>query len=114
MKKKIKNERSLEIRIYLKPNDKADVVFRKNKVLYRIGILGALRFLANLAGCLLDLKKAGVMQLDGSRMRKWVLEMGLVAEGSAVLQVWEMAENEMKSRFGWAGAAVDLERALSR
>lgn len=114
MKKKIRNERSLEIRIYLKSNDKADVVFRKNKVLYRIGVLGALRFLTALGTCLSNLQRAMVLQLDGTRMRKWILEMGLVAEQHAMLQVWEMAENEMKSRFGWAGLPADLKMALSR
>ena len=114
MKKKIVNERALEIRIYLKSNDKADVVFRKNKVLYRIAIIGTLRFLVNLGNCLTDLRNAMVLQLDGSRMRRWVLEMGLLSDEQAMLKVWEMVGNEFKTRFGWAGAPADLEKALSR
>ncbi len=114
MKKKVTNTRALEIRIYLKSNDKADVVFRKNKVLYRIGVLGALRFLVNLGNCLSGLGKAMVLQLDGPRMRRWVLEMGLIRDEHAMLQVWEMSGEEMKSRFSWTGLSLDLKNALSR
>ena len=112
MKKKNLNERALEIRIYLKSNDKADVVFRKNKVLYRIGIMGAKAFKESLGNCLSDLQRALVLQLDGVRMRKWVLELGLIAEGQAILQVWEKAGNELKARFGWAGNSSHLAKVL--
>ncbi len=114
MKKKIKIERSLEIRIYLRSNDKADVVFRKNKVLFRVGIRGARKFKESLDKCVFDLQKAMVLSLEGTRMKKWVVEAGLVAGECAMLQVWEMAENEMKARFGWAGLPADLKMALSR
>ena len=114
MSKTIKINRSLEISIYLKSNDKADVVFRKKSMLYRIGIREANQFLVSLCNYLLDLQRALVLQLEGNRMRKWVLEMGLATEGNAVLQVWEMVANEMKPCFEWAGLKVELEQAISR
>ncbi|WP_316789593.1 hypothetical protein [Pedobacter frigoris] len=114
MNKAVKINRSLEISIYLKSNNKADVVFRKKSMLYRIGIREANQFLINLGNHLQDLKRALVLQLEGSRMRKWVLELGLAKEEEAVLQVWEMVANEMKPCFEWAGLKTELEQAISR
>ena len=105
---------NLQISVYLKSHDKADVVFRKKDVLYRIGIMGAKKFLVGLADYLMNLRHALLFQLDGKRMRKWVLELGIVADDEAVLQVWEMVAGEMKSCFNWAGSTADLHRAVRR
>ena len=109
-----KIERALEISIYLKSNDKADVVFRKKNVLYRIGILGANGFLISLGNYLMDLQKALKLQLEGGRMRRWILEMGCISDDHAVLQVWEMVAGEMKSCFKWAGTALELQFSVRR
>lgn len=113
MKKQL-NERALEIRIYLKPNDKADVVFRRNKLLYRIKIFGARRFVESLKKGLADLQRALIFELQGTRRRKWVLEMGLISNATALLKVWAPVTDELRPRFEWSGEAAALQAALGR
>lgn len=107
-------KKNLQFSVYREPNDRAEVVFRKKNVLYRIGILGISGFLLSLSNYLLNMQRALVLQLEGRRMRKWVLELGLIANDNAVLQVWEMAGGEMKPCFAWAGTAEELQRAIRR
>jgi|GEM_PF-4259457 len=104
----------LEISIYHKSNDRADVVFRKNKVLHRLGIRKAGAFVTSLGNCLSNLHSGVLLELQGNRMRKWILEMGTIQEERAVLSVLETIGAELRPRFEWRGAAADLERAVKK
>jgi len=114
MKKKgAKNQPSLRISVYKKRQNRASIVFRKNNILHRLTTIDrADKVLWELNNCRNDLRRAAVIQLSNPAKRTWVLEMGLRNEEEAVLNVWEMAQSEMKLRFKWQGDAEVLHNAL--
>ena len=101
------------ISVYRKKGNKVSLVFRKNKVLYRItsvengkGIVNEL----NLYGA--DLVKGNanpqfILKIDSPRNRSRVLEIGLDGE-LAKLYVYEALEGDMKLRFTWTGSKDDI------
>ena len=103
----------IAISVYRKKGNKVSLVFRKNKVLYRItsvengkGIVNEL----NLYGA--DLVKGNanpqfILKIDSPRNRCRVLEIGLDGE-LAKLYVYEALEGDMKLRFKWVGLKNDI------
>nr|WP_068892542.1 hypothetical protein [Pedobacter panaciterrae] len=107
----------IAISVYRKKGNRVSLVFRKNKVLYRItsvengkGIINEL----NLYGA--DLVKGNanpqfILKIDipGNRCR--VLEIGLEGE-LAKLYVYEALERDMKLRFTWIGTKDDIVKGF--
>jgi hypothetical protein len=107
----------IAISVYRKKGNRVSLVFRKNKVLYRItsvengkGIINEL----NLYGA--DLVKGAanrqfILKIDSPRNRCRVLEIGLEGE-LAKLYVYEALERDMKLRFMWLGSKDDILRGF--
>src|SRR5215217_2009322 len=95
--------------IYRKKDNRAELVFRKGKLLYRINAIeGCSRLVTQLSELIVG--KTKVISLRNSRNRKWAVE-AVVNEQAAAVVVWElMADGRSLMRFGWQGTAAELKR----
>ena len=108
---------SLIISIYRRPGKKASVVFRRNKVLYRITTVeDAPAVVKAFRSYEIDLKNKEaepdfVFEIICPRKRHRVVEIGLRGE-KAHLCVYEMAGEELKLCFKWDGSRKVLFQAV--
>jgi len=112
MAKNNKTEANFEISIYPKGGNRAGVVFRRNKVCYRLTTIEkADHFITELKKCI-DLTRSKIINLFGPKNRRWVVEVAGEA-GQTALVVWEMiAEGKVLLRFQWKGSEPEFNAAL--
>ncbi len=110
-KRTLRKEFPLKISIYPQSNGKAELVFRKNgnRILHRIRVSTLKPLLSLLENPEPDLNRPLVLELQGIGTRRWVLELGIVNDADAVLNLWEVSALRMQSRFEWKGSAEDLK-----
>lgn len=103
--------------IYRKKDNRACVVFRRNRMLYRINnIEGCSRLVTDLRATVDRGGKARVIELRSPRNRRWVVEIVSAPEesGRAVVLVWElMLDGVALARFSWRGTAEELKVAFN-
>ena len=99
--------------IYRKKDSKPGLVFRKNRVLYRLGKVEGTEGLARqFDAAAADTAKAGIVELRNGRGRRWVVEVS-AAEGIGMVQVWElMRDGTSLLRFRWQGPVEELKIAF--
>ena len=116
IKKQAGKRDRFSVDIYRKRDNRAEVVFRRNKVLYRINnVEGCSRLMTDLRAAAEQGGKARVIELRSSRTRRWVVEIvsGLVETGKAAVLVWELMQDGVALvRFNWRGAVEELKIAF--
>jgi len=64
-RRRVKNQPALKISVYKKRQNRASIVFRKNKILHRLTTVDrADKLIWELENCRTDLQKAAVIQLS--------------------------------------------------
>ena len=99
--------------IYKRKDSKPEVVFRKNRVLYRLGKVEGTEGLARQFDAAADgATRAGIVELRNGRGRRWVVEVS-AAEGMGMVQVWELLRDGTSLlRFKWQGPIEELKNAF--
>lgn len=117
IKKQAGKRDRFSVDIYRKKDNRACVVFRKNRVLYRINnIEGCSRLVADLQASADQGGKARVIELRSIRNRRWVVEIVFALEerDRAVVLVWELMQDGVALvRFSWRGTAEELKVAFN-
>ncbi|MES2457508.1 MAG: hypothetical protein V4594_18270 [Bacteroidota bacterium] len=90
------------VNIYRKKNNKAEVVFRSEKMLYRLGnVEGCAALDRQLKDAMTETGKTKLIEMRNSRKRRWVAEISSMGGKSAVM-VWELMDNGVSIlRFNW-------------
>lgn len=103
----------LTISIYKRGSDKASLVFRRDRVLYRITTVEPVKFIAgHLNTYLTDLKNGVaerelVLELKSPRNRRHVLEMA-TADDLVTVCVFDLSRGEEGLCFKWSGTTDGL------
>lgn len=102
--------------IYRKKDNRAGVVFRRNRMLYRINNVGGCsRLLTDLRASAERGGKARVIELRSLRNRRWIVEIvpGQEETAMAVVLVWELMDGgSAVVRFSWQGTVEELKNAF--
>ncbi|HMI02591.1 MAG TPA: hypothetical protein VK541_08930 [Pedobacter sp.] len=116
IKKQAGKRDRFSVDIYRKKDNRAGVVFRRNRMLYRINnIEGCSRLLTDLRAAAEQGGKARVIELRSPRNRKWAVEIvsGQQETDRAVVLVWELMDGGIAVvRFSWQGTAEELKIAF--
>jgi hypothetical protein len=110
---------ALIISIYRRADKRASVVFRKNKVLYRITTAEYAQAVVRVfRGYEDDLKRNVadpdfVFEILCPRKRNRVVEIGLAGQ-KAHLYVYEAAGEELKPCFKWSGSRESLRQTVAQ
>lgn len=105
----------LQLNIYLKRNDRACMVFKRNGILYRINNLMKVKdFVMQMKGLAASVKMEvmteAYLELYDHRGKCWVLECTLL-NGVVGLKLWfrdERSAEHLDVRFSWDGPAVEF------
>lgn len=109
----------LQLNIYLKRNDRACMVFKRNGILYRINnLMQALAFVWEMK----EMSKAVhteamedfYLELYDNRGKCWVLECALL-NGLVALKLWFQSASSgehLDVRFSWQGTAEEFKSAV--
>lgn len=109
----------LQLNIYLKRNNRACMVFKRNGILYRINNLTKPRDFVWQMKDLSKVVNAGTktvvyLELYDHHHKCWVLECEML-EGKVQLAVWFQNKTELKhfdARFSWQGSTAEFMRAV--
>lgn len=110
---------NLQLNIYLKRNNRACMVFKRNGILYRINNLTKVNEFIQAMKALIASVKTETMEdfyleLYDHRGKCWVLESTLL-KGIVALKLWFQSESSgehLDVRFSWEGIALDFIRSV--
>ena len=110
---------SLQLNIYLKRNNRACMVVKRNGILYRINnltkvneFIQAMKELS--AAVKMETMEDFYLELYDHRGKCWVLECGIL-NGLVALKLWFQSASSgehLDVRFSWEGIVLDLIRAV--
>jgi hypothetical protein len=104
IKKRVEKRDRFSVDIYRKKNNRAEVVFRSEKMLYRVGnVEGCTALDRQFKAALNEGGKAKLIEMHNLRKRRWVAEISFIGDKMLVL-VWELMNNGVSIlRFSWQG-----------
>jgi hypothetical protein len=112
--------KNLQLNIYLKRNNRACMVFKRNGILYRINNLTfAKEFVYNMqdlskAVAKGEMKEDSYLELHDHRAKIWVLECTLL-KGMVALKLWFQSKSSgehLDVRFSWEGTDEEFMSAV--
>lgn len=113
IKKRVEKRDGFSVDIYRKKDNKAEVVFRKNKALYRVdSVAGGDGVLKHLKAAFANAGKADVIMLRSARGRRWAVEVSS-HDGKMLVLVWELlAGGASVLRFNWQAPVEEFQNAF--
>lgn len=111
--------KTLHLNIYLRQNNRACMVFKRDGFLYRIGnLLNALQFVAEMEWLSRTIARGEqpnfLYDLWDNHNKQWVLECS-VLNGIVALNLWlrcKSPNEHLSARFCWDGEATAFRRAV--